>query len=153
MVSIDLSREELLKEARDYLTQQTAGFLASTGSAGLRVSPVSIFIDSEMGIYLHCFGGDKLINLRENPEACLLVIEEKWTLDPGIFAGVQLFGKAYEISPFSDKYLEAEKWCPYTHKADMTLLELSLDKIVLVDYVGENKSKRKRSIELEALKT
>ncbi len=153
MVSLDLTREELLKEARDYLEQQTTGFLASNGTAGLRVSPVTIFIDSGLGIFMHCFGGDKLNNLRENPKVCLLVIEEKWSLEPGIFEGVQFFGRAYEISPDSDKYLEAEKWCPYTHNATMTLLELYLNKIVLVDYVGENKSKRKRTIEIEQTKT
>lgn len=146
MVTMDTDREEVLQEALEYLKHQNTGFLATHGKAGLRVSPVSIFLNNEMSVFLHCFGGEKLINISENPEACLLVIEDKWSLDPGFYEGVQVFGEVKEIKSDSDLYERAEEWCPYTHQNKMTLLELLPQKLNVVDYPdGE---KRKRFLEL-----
>ncbi|HOL14481.1 MAG TPA: pyridoxamine 5'-phosphate oxidase family protein, partial [Bacillota bacterium] len=114
--------KKLLQEANEFLTTQNTGFLATNGSAGLRVSPVSIFMGDELKVYIHCFGGDKMTNLSENPEACLLVIEGKDTFDAGIYQGVQVFGRAREIAKGTDDHHKAEIWCPYTHDEDLTLL-------------------------------
>lgn len=143
---VDLFQSELLMEAKDYLSHQNTAYLATTGSAGLRVSPVTIFLNDEMGIFLHCFGGDKLINIRENPEVCLLVVDDKWTLDPGLYEGVQVFGTVTEIMPDTNEYEAIEIWCPYEHSPEMTLIELTPKKMVIVDYIDDQK--RKRALEL-----
>jgi len=147
VVNLEVTNEEILKEATEYLVSQNTGFLATSGSAGLRVSPVTIFLNDETNIFMHCYGGDKMTNLRENSEACLLVIEENLALEPGLYQGVQVFGEAKEIPQESETYQKAEIWCPYTHKNQMTMLEFRPKSMVVVDYPeGE---KRKRSLELE----
>ena len=44
MVTMETVDKKLLQEANEFLTTQNTGFLATNGSAGLRVSPVSIFM-------------------------------------------------------------------------------------------------------------
>ena len=147
MVTMETVDKKLLQEANEFLTTQNTGFLATNGSAGLRVSPVSIFMGDELKLYIHCFGGDKMTNLSENPEACLLVIEGKDTFDAGIYQGVQVFGRAREIAKGTDDHHKAEIWCPYTHDEDLTLLEFTPNYMVVVDY--PDGKKRKRRLELE----
>lgn len=142
MINVETSKEELLQEAREYLIQQNTGFLASNGSKGLRVSPVSIFTNNDLEIFMHCHGGDKLVNISENSEVCLLVIEEKWSLEPGLYEGVQIFGEAKELSVGTDQYQQAEEWCTFTHEMNMTLIELKPKKMVVVNYIDGKKNKR-----------
>ena len=118
MVTMETVDKKLLQEANEFLTTQNTGFLATNGSAGLRVSPVSIFMGDELKVYIHCFGGDKMTNLSENPEACLLVIEGKDTFDAGIYQECRS-SDVPARSPKHRRSPQAEIWCLYTHDEDL----------------------------------
>lgn len=129
-----LAQAELYREILDFARSRDTGALGTSGPAGLRVSPVKYFVDDELNLYIQSKGGSKFTNLAANDQVCLLV-STAFADDYHKIKGVQFFGQAQVLEPYSAHYALASQMCPWPHNGDARLIQVHCDHAVYVDRI------------------
>ncbi|MFP4698014.1 MAG: pyridoxamine 5'-phosphate oxidase family protein [Eubacteriales bacterium] len=134
------SQEHLHEKIHTFLRQKDTGALATTG-VEMRVSPVKYYVDERSNIYIHSDGGKKFDNIQKNHNVCLLISTE-FSEDLNKIKGIQVFGHCEVGENGSSLYEEAERFCPWNHDNDTTVIKITPDHIVYKDGITEDGSKQ-----------
>lgn len=133
-------QEKLQEAIFSFAQRRDTGALGTMGPAGLRVSPVKYFLDSHLNIYIQSKGGSKFLNLKANPEVCLLVATP-FANDCHQIKGVQFFGKAQVLEANSEQYAVAERLCPWPQLREAKFIQIFCQEAVYVDRLGPDHHK------------
>lgn len=130
-----LPQQELEEEIHRFIQKQDTGALGTRGPAGLRVSPVRYFIDSERNLYIQSDGGSKFTNIEADNTVCML-ISSPFDGDSRRIRGVQLFGQAEVLEPDNPRYAALIELSPWPAHKRSKLIRLHCKHAVYVDRIG-----------------
>lgn len=142
----NLAQQQLFREILDFAQSKDTGALGTMGPAGLRVSPVKYFVDDELNLYIQSKGGSKFTNLAANDQVCLLV-STGFLEDYHKIQGVQFFGQAEVLDPYSAQYALASQLCPWPHNGEAKIIQLYCEHAVYVDRINRANLKQEWSRE------
>lgn len=136
-----LSTEQLYEEISSFVLNHNMAYLGTMGLSGLRVSPVKYFADQELNVYIHSKGGSKFTNIVSNSHVCLLICTDFFE-DYHKIQGVQLFGKAEILEPYTSQYALASQLCPWPHSGDAKIIQIYCESAVYVDRINRRDLKQ-----------
>lgn len=140
----NLAQEQLYAEILNFVQGRDTAALATTGPAGLRVSPVKYFVDDELNLYIQSKGGSKFTNLANNAQVCVLISTE-FVDDYHKIKGVQLFGQAQVLEPYTAQYALASQLCPWPHNGEAKIIQVYCEHAVYVDRITRSELKQEWS--------